>query len=95
MRLPRREFLHLAAAAAALPATSRIAIGDSFPSRPVRLIVGFPAGYATDIVARLIAQTLSERLGQQVSSRTVRGPLLILLSKGSLARPPMVTCSSR
>jgi len=66
MKLPRREFLHLVWGAAALPTLSRIAMADTYPSRPVRLIVGFPAGYATDIVARLVAQSLSERLGQQV-----------------------------
>ncbi len=67
MKLQRREFLHLAAAAVALPGVSSIAMAATYPSRPVRLIVGFPAGYATDIVARLVAQSLSERLGQQVA----------------------------
>ena len=66
MKLPRRKFLHLAAAAAVLPAASRIARAQTYPTRPVRIVVGFPAGSATDIVARLIAQSLSERLGQQV-----------------------------
>jgi tripartite-type tricarboxylate transporter receptor subunit TctC len=65
MKLPRRrKFLHLAAGAAALPAVSRIAGAQSYPSRPVRIIVGFPAGGGADIVARLIGQWLSERLGQ-------------------------------
>lgn len=64
MKLPRREFLHLAASAAALPAVSRIANADTYPSRPVRIIVGFPAGNASDTIARLAAQSLSERLGQ-------------------------------
>jgi len=63
MRLVRRRFLQLAAGAAALPADSRIA--SAYPTRPVRLIVGFPAGGPTDITARLIAQWLSERFGQQ------------------------------
>ncbi len=67
MKLRRREFLHLAAAAAALPGLAPIAMAEGYPSRPVRLIVGFPAGYATDIVARLVAQSLSVRLGQQVA----------------------------
>ena len=65
MNLPRRRFLHLTAGAAALPAMSRIACALDYPSRSVRFVVGFPAGSATDIVARLIAQSLSEQLGQQ------------------------------
>ena len=65
MKLPRRNFLHLAAGAAALPAVSRFAWAQIYPSRPVRLVVGAPAGGGFDIVARLIGQWLSERLGQQ------------------------------
>jgi tripartite-type tricarboxylate transporter receptor subunit TctC len=65
MQLPRRRFLHLAAAAAAIPAASRIAWAQSYPARPVRLIVMFPAGSAPDIIARLAGQWLSDRLGQQ------------------------------
>ena len=65
MRLPRRTFLHLALGALALPAGPRIARAQAYPSRPVRIIVGFPAGGATDIQARLMGQWLSERLGQQ------------------------------
>jgi tripartite-type tricarboxylate transporter receptor subunit TctC len=61
----RRQFLHLAAGAAALLALPRIARAQAYPSRPVRILVGFPAGGTTDIVARLIGQWLSERLGQQ------------------------------
>jgi tripartite-type tricarboxylate transporter receptor subunit TctC len=65
MKLPRRQFLHLAAGAAALPAVSRIARAQAYPSRPVRIIVGFAPGQAIDIVTRIIGQWLSERLGQQ------------------------------
>jgi tripartite-type tricarboxylate transporter receptor subunit TctC len=65
MKLPRRKFLQLAAGAAALPAMSNMASALDYPTRPVRFVVGFPAGSATDIVARLIAQSLSGQLGQQ------------------------------
>jgi tripartite-type tricarboxylate transporter receptor subunit TctC len=64
MKLPRRNFLHLLAGAAALPAVSRIARAQAYPARPVRLIVTFPAGSTSDIIARPIGQWLSERLGQ-------------------------------
>lgn len=66
MTLPRRRLLQLAAGAAALPAVSRLAWAQTYPSRPVRIVVGYPAGIAPDITARLIAQSLSERFGQQV-----------------------------
>ena len=65
MKFPRRTFLHLAAGAAALPAMSRASLADTYPSRPGRIIVGFAAGGATDIQARLMGQWLSDRLGQQ------------------------------
>ncbi len=65
MKLPRRNFLHLAAGAAALPIVSRAAWAQAYPARPVRLIVGFPAGGVADLFARLFGQWLSERLGQQ------------------------------
>jgi tripartite-type tricarboxylate transporter receptor subunit TctC len=64
MKLPRRKFLRLAAGAAALPVMSRIARTQAYPARPVRIIVGFPAGGTGDVSARLIGQWLSERLGQ-------------------------------
>jgi tripartite-type tricarboxylate transporter receptor subunit TctC len=65
MKLRRRNFLHLAAGAVALPAVSRVARAQAYPTRPVRLVVGFAAGGGTDIVGRVIGQWLSERLGQQ------------------------------
>src|SRR5262245_44010573 len=64
MKLARRKFLHLAAGTAALPAVSHIARAQAYPTRPVRIMVGYGAGGATDITARLIGQWLSERLGQ-------------------------------
>jgi tripartite-type tricarboxylate transporter receptor subunit TctC len=75
MRLPRRQFLHLAAAAAALPAASRIAKAESYPSKPVRFIIGYTPGGSADIAARLMGQWLSERLGQSfiVESRPGAG----------------------
>jgi tripartite-type tricarboxylate transporter receptor subunit TctC len=65
MKIPRRRFLHLAAGAVALPAVSGIANAQTYPARPVRLVVGFPPGGTSDIAARLMGQWLSERLGQQ------------------------------
>ena len=75
MKLPhRREFLHLAAGAAALPAVSRIARAQAYPARPVRIIVGYPPGGATDAMARLVAHQLPERLGQQFIVDNRPGP---------------------
>ena len=72
LKIPRREFLHLATSAAALTAASRIADAQAYPTRPVRIVVGYAAGGGTDIVARLMGQWLSERLGQQfvIENRT-------------------------
>ena len=75
MKLPRRTFLHLAAGAAALPGVSRVAWAQSYPTRPVRIVVGFAAGGAFDIAARTLGQWLSGRLGQQfvIENRTGAG----------------------
>jgi len=66
IKFPRRKFLHLAASTAALSIAQGIAGAQTYPSRPVRIVVGFPAGIAPDVTTRLVAQSLSERLGQQV-----------------------------
>jgi tripartite-type tricarboxylate transporter receptor subunit TctC len=66
MKLPRRKFLHLAAGAAALPAVSRVARAQAYPTRPVTLMVFVPAGGTPDIIARLVGQAMSQRLGQSV-----------------------------
>jgi tripartite-type tricarboxylate transporter receptor subunit TctC len=80
MKLPhRRQFLHLATGAAAQPAASRLAFAQAYPSRPVRVIVGFTPGSAPDIVARLMGQWLSERPGQRrkaLLAQLLRKPLL-------------------
>jgi len=75
MKLPRRQFLQLAASAAALPAVSRIARAQAYPTRPVRIVVGFNPGGSPDVAARLIGQWLSSRLGQQfvIENRTGGG----------------------
>jgi tripartite-type tricarboxylate transporter receptor subunit TctC len=66
MTLPRRHFLHLAAGAVVLPGVSQIANAQAYPTRPVRIIVGYAPGIAPDVVTRLLAPFLSERLGQQI-----------------------------
>src|SRR5262249_46329008 len=90
MKLPhRRQFFHLAAGAAALPAVSRIARAQAYPSRPVRIVVGFPAGgSASDIVARLIGQWLSERLGQQFVVENRPGAATNIATEAVVRAPP-------
>jgi len=73
MNLPRRQFLHLAAGAAALPAASRVARAQAYPTRPVRIIVAYAPGGQTDTIARLLAQKLSDRFGTQFYVENVPG----------------------
>jgi tripartite-type tricarboxylate transporter receptor subunit TctC len=88
MRFSRRQFLHLAAGAVAFPAVSRIARAQTYPTRPVRLIVGFPPGGASDITARLMGQWLSERLGQQFVIENRPGAGATLATETVAKAPP-------
>jgi tripartite-type tricarboxylate transporter receptor subunit TctC len=88
MRLFRRQFLHLAVGVAALPAVPWIARAQTYPTRPVRLIVGFPPGGATDIVARIVGQWLSERLGQQVIVENRAGGGSNIAAQAAVSSPP-------
>jgi tripartite-type tricarboxylate transporter receptor subunit TctC len=88
MKLPRRQFLHLAAGVAALPAVSRVARAQTYPSRPVRLVVGFPAGGGTDIIARLIGQWLSERLAQPFIIENRPGASSTIATEAVVHAPP-------
>jgi tripartite-type tricarboxylate transporter receptor subunit TctC len=88
MKLLRRQFLHLAAGAAALPALSRIAWAQAYPTRPVRLIVGFPPGGGGDTTARIIGQWLSQRLGQPVVIENRPGASSTLAAQAVVNSPP-------
>ena len=88
MKLPRRRFLHLAAGAAALPAMSRIASAQTYPSRPVRIVVGWAAGGASDTTARLIGQWLSERLRQQFIIDNRPGAVGNIATEAVVRAPP-------
>src|SRR5262245_36757130 len=88
MKLLRRQFLHLAAGAAALPVVWRIASAQAYPSRPVRIIVGFPGGSASDTTARLIGQSLSERLGQPFVIENRPGAASNLAAEAVVRAPP-------
>src|SRR5437899_988724 len=88
MKLPRRGFLRLAAGAAALPAVSRIAGAQAYPTQPVRIIVGFAAGGATDIIARLLGQWLSERLGQPFVIENRTGAATNIATEAVVRAPP-------
>jgi len=84
MNLPRRRFLHLALGATALPAVSRIARAQTFPSRPITMIVPFPAGGGTDLTARIVSEPMSRTLGQPIVIENMAGA-------GGAARGPLAT----
>jgi tripartite-type tricarboxylate transporter receptor subunit TctC len=88
MKLPRRRFLRLAAGAAALPAVSGLANAQSYPTRPVRIVVGFTAGGSTDIGARLIGQWLQERLGQSFVIENRPGAGTNIATESVVRAPP-------
>jgi tripartite-type tricarboxylate transporter receptor subunit TctC len=88
MKLPRRNFLQLAAGAAGLPAVSRIARAQTYPSRPVRIIVGFAAASSPDTTARLVGQALSTRLGQQFIVENRPGAGTNIATEAVVRAPP-------
>ena len=88
MKLPRRTFLHLAAGAFAFLATSRTAWAQTYPTRPVRLVVGFPPGGAADLISRLIGQWLSDRLGQSVFIENRAGAASNIAAEFVVRAPP-------
>jgi Tripartite tricarboxylate transporter family receptor len=94
MKLPRRTFLRLAAGAAALPAVSHLVWAQGFPSRPVRIMVGFPPGGPADILARLLGQRLSERLGQPFIVENRAGAQGQIATESVIRAPTCCTTSS-
>jgi tripartite-type tricarboxylate transporter receptor subunit TctC len=88
MKLSRRNFLHFTAATAALPLLSRLVWAQSYPTRPLRLIVGFPPGGGADTVSRIVGQWLSERLGQQVIIENRPGASTNIAAQAVINSPP-------
>src|SRR5437764_481644 len=88
LKLPRRQFLHLVAGAAALPFASHVVRAQAYPSRPVRILVGYAAGGPNDIVARLVGQWLSERLGQQFIVENRPGAASNTATEAAVNSPP-------
>ena len=87
MKLPRRQFMRLAAGVVALPSVSRVARGDAYPAKPVRLMNGFAAGGTADIFARLMGQWLSERLGQQFLTENRTGAASNIATEAVIRAP--------
>jgi tripartite-type tricarboxylate transporter receptor subunit TctC len=87
MKIPRRKFLHLAVGAAALPATSSAVWAQAYPARPIRVVIGFPAGSGVDVVARVMAPLLSERLGQPLVVENRPGAASNLATEGVVRAP--------
>jgi tripartite-type tricarboxylate transporter receptor subunit TctC len=88
MKLPRRQFLHLAAGVAALPVVSRVARAQAYPTRPVRILVGFPPGGAADTIVRIMAQWLTDRLGQPFIVENRPGAATNVSIQAAMAAPP-------
>jgi tripartite-type tricarboxylate transporter receptor subunit TctC len=93
MKLPRRNFLHLAAGAAALPVVSRIAWAQTYPTRPITMVVPFAAGGTTDVVARVVSEHMSHTLGQQFIVENVPGAGALLAQSVSCAQKLTATPS--
>jgi len=87
LTVARRRFLHLAAGAAALPALSRMSSAETWPARPIHIVVGFPAGNAPDIIARMLGQWLADRLGQQVIVENRPGAGSTIATEGVVNAP--------
>jgi len=94
MKFPRRQFLRLLGSLIAFPAVSRVAMAQAYPTRAVRLIIGYPPGGSADITARLMAQWLSERLGQTFVIENRPGAGTNLATEAACARTLTVTRSS-
>ncbi|MGB9389915.1 MAG: hypothetical protein WCB70_07970 [Xanthobacteraceae bacterium] len=92
MELPRRKFLHLAVSTAALPVASHLVWAQSYPSRPVRIIVGFAPGGTSDISARLVGPWLSERLGRQFITENKTGAAGIIAAEYVVKAANSDTC---
>src|SRR4029453_3734231 len=88
MKFPRRTFLHLAGGAVALPAVSRLAWGQAYPSRPVRIFVGYPPGGAADTIVRIVARWLTDRLGQQFIVENRPGAATNVSIQAAMVAPP-------